>query len=95
MAAPGRAASVGGLTNGVAYTFTVAATNVAGTSPSSIASSAVIPLTVPGAPTSVAARPGDVRGIDQRANHLDSRFRKHTFEKHAQVMTLFFVNCDD
>ncbi len=42
---------VAGLTNGTAYTFTVTATNAAGTSSDSAASTAVIPVTTPGAPT--------------------------------------------
>ena len=48
-----------GLTNGTAYTFTVHATNAIGNSPESSASTAVTPLSVPGAPTSVSAVPGD------------------------------------
>lgn len=47
-----------GLTNGTSYTFTVVATNVAGDSVASSASSAVIPATVPGAPTSVTGTAG-------------------------------------
>ena len=43
--------SITGLTNGVSYTFKVAALNSAGTSPQSAASAAVTPATLPGAPT--------------------------------------------
>ena len=48
--------TVTGLTNGVAYTFTVKATNVVGTGAASGASNSVTPATLPGAPAvSVAA----------------------------------------
>jgi predicted RNA-binding protein with TRAM domain len=50
--------AVSGLTNGVAYTFTVVATNVLGDSLSSQASTAVTPQTVPDAPTGVMAMAG-------------------------------------
>jgi titin len=45
--------TVTGLTNGTAYTFTVAAINGAGTGPGSTPSGAVTPATTPGAPTIV------------------------------------------
>jgi len=47
--------TVTGLTNGTTYTFTVAATNAAGTGPASIASNAVTPQVAPAAPTSLTA----------------------------------------
>jgi hypothetical protein len=48
--------TIGGLTNGVAYTFTVIATNGAGTSPASAASNAVTPGNAPTQPTNVTAQ---------------------------------------
>jgi HD-GYP domain-containing protein (c-di-GMP phosphodiesterase class II)/predicted phage tail protein len=51
--------SVGGLTNGTSYTFTVVAINSAGDSPASSPSAAVTPATTPSAPTGVTGVPGD------------------------------------
>jgi hypothetical protein len=48
-----------GLINGTAYTFAVTATNSVGSSSSSMASSPVIPMTVPDAPTSISATGGN------------------------------------
>jgi titin len=51
--------TVTGLTNGTAYSFTVAAINVVGTGAQSAASSSVTPSTVPGAPTIGTATTGN------------------------------------
>ena len=48
-----------GLSNGVAYTFTVHATNSAGNGPESAASSAITPATVPGAPAIIGVSRGN------------------------------------
>lgn len=50
--------AVTGLTNGTAYTFTVKATNAAGTGPASSSSSSITPYTVPGIPTGISASAG-------------------------------------
>lgn len=56
--------TVSGLTNGTPYTFTVTATNIAGTGPQSLASNSVTPSTVPVAPdppTAVTASSGNAQ----------------------------------
>ncbi len=55
--------TVNGLTNGTSYTFTVTATNAAGTGPASNSLSAT-PRTVPGAPQSLTATPHKTRGVN-------------------------------
>lgn len=54
---------VTGLTNGTPYTFTVTATNAAGTSVASDASTSTTPATVPGAPTAVSAAAGNTQAV--------------------------------
>jgi hypothetical protein len=54
---------VTGLTNGIAHTFTVTATNIAGTGSASSASAAVTPATTPGAPTGVSAVAGNAQAV--------------------------------
>jgi hypothetical protein len=56
---PASPLTVSGLTDGVAYTFTVTAINAIGTGPPSALSNAVTPGGVPGAPTGLAAVGGD------------------------------------
>ena len=53
------ACTVGSLTNGTSYTFTVVATNSIGPGSASSASSPVTPRTVPGVPTAVTASASD------------------------------------
>lgn len=55
--------TVTGLSNGTSYTFKVVATNAVGSSPASTASSAVIPVAGPGAPTNVSATPGNASAV--------------------------------
>lgn len=58
---------VGSLVDGHSYTFTVTATNSAGTSPDSAASTAVTASTVPGAPTGVSATVGTTPATARQA----------------------------
>ena len=59
VAHPATSCNVTGLTNGVAYTFTVVAANGGGNSSPSSASNSVTPLAPPGAPFGVQAVPGN------------------------------------
>jgi predicted CXXCH cytochrome family protein len=54
-------ATITGLSNGTAYTFTVTARNAVGTGPSSTASNSVTPSSVAGAPTAASATAGDTQ----------------------------------
>jgi Zn-dependent metalloprotease len=56
-------ATVAGLANGMAYTFTVTATSAAGTSTASAASAPATPRTVPGPPTAVSAVAGNAQAV--------------------------------
>ena len=55
--------TVTGLTNGISYTFRVKATNSLGYSQYSTASDAAIPMTIPGAPTSLTATNNGTTGV--------------------------------
>ncbi|NBR59991.1 MAG: fibronectin type III domain-containing protein, partial [Opitutaceae bacterium] len=63
--------TVTGLTNGTTYTFSATATNSVGTSSASSASSSVIPVTVPGAPTAVSGVSVNTRTVVQ-TNYLSA-----------------------
>ncbi len=53
--------TVTGLTNGTGYVFQVAASNVVGVGPYSLASDEVIPYTLPGAPSGLTGTPGNAQ----------------------------------
>jgi hypothetical protein len=55
--------TIGGLTNGTPYTFTVVATNVVGDSAPSAPSAPVTPARLPGAPVAPSATPSDAQAI--------------------------------
>ncbi len=79
--------TVTGLTNGTAYTFTVAAINSVGTGAQSAASNSVTPATTPGAPTIGTATAGnasatvdlDGPGLQRRVGH--HRLRGHPLHR--------------
>ena len=76
IAVNGTSATVTSLTNGTAYTFTVAAVNAVGTGPASLPSAAVTPsgsaAGVPGPPTNVVATAGDAEAALTWAAPVDT-----------------------
>ena len=54
---------ISGLVNGTTYTFTVIASNSAGTSPASLPSAGVVPMGVPGAPTVTTVTAGNTSAM--------------------------------
>ena len=65
-------ATVTGLANGTSYVFRVAAVNDTGTGSWSVNSSAVIPCTVPAAPTNVIGEPGNSQAVLSWTAPLDN-----------------------
>ncbi|MCX2750522.1 fibronectin type III domain-containing protein, partial [Arthrobacter sp. MI7-26] len=90
---PATTATVTGLTNGTAYTFTVTATNAIGTSPASAASAPVTPVaaaTAPAAPTGVRATAGDASATVSwtAPNNGGSPIISYAVTPHAGTTTL-------
>ena len=78
--------TVTGLTNGTSYTFTVTATNSAGTGPASAPSAAATPATVPGAPTGVTATSyaNAQSVVSWTAPVVQRRGRHHQLHRHLE-----------
>jgi len=82
--------TVGGLTNGLPYTFTVAAINSAGTSVPSSLTSAAVPATVPAPPSSVSAVGGNSLAIVSFSAPIDnggSEISNYTVISHPDSIT--------
>ncbi len=83
---PATNVTVGGLTNGTAYTFTVAAVNGVGTGPASAASAAITPFaaTLPGTPTAVVGTARDASaGLTWDGAYFGRRQPDHGLRDHA------------
>ncbi len=84
--------TVTGLTNGQAYTFTVTATNGVGPSLASAASNAIVPATVPGAPTINSATAGNAQatlGFTPPASNGGSAITLYTVTSSPGGITAF------
>ena len=81
-AAEATSLTVPGLTNGTGYTFTVAATNAAGTGPASAASNSVTPAAPPAAPTIGTATAGNASAtVSWTAPHRHRRRPDHRLHR--------------